>query len=79
MKFLANDRADIFLTPPTLVIRALKADGLSTLKIKNPPVAVYHFHTYFLEEYSDIAEKYNAALKELKKDEIYMDILKSAQ
>lgn len=79
LKFVANGRSDIFLTAPALVADALKTDEFSALKIQKPPVAVYNFHTYFFKKNKEIAEKYNAALKSLKKDGTYMDILKSTQ
>ncbi len=76
LKFVVNGRADIFLTPPTLVARLLEKPEFSSLKILSPPVAVHNFHTYFFKEHAHIAEQFSRALIEMKKDGTYHKLLK---
>ncbi len=75
LKFVINDRADILLAPPALVVKAIEKPEFSSLKILSPPVAVYNFYTYFFKEYADTAEQFNNALIEMKKDGTYQKLL----
>jgi ABC-type amino acid transport substrate-binding protein len=74
LQFLLAKRADLFLVTPLVVKKALhqpdfKDKGIIILK---PPVGFVNFHTYFYKRRSDIARKYNEALKSMKQDGSYM-------
>lgn len=75
--FVLADRAKVFITPVAVVVKAIKSKFFlnSGLKILKPPVAVHSFHTYLHEKHAGIAEKYNTALKALKREGEYQKLV----
>lgn len=77
LRLVQSGRVDLFVSSPLSVGRYLKdaefmSAGIHPLK---PPVEVLHTYTYLLPKHVEIAKKFEAALKETKRDGTYMKIL----
>ncbi len=75
--FVAAGRADILISHQ-LFARSIKKrykEELRDIKALRPPVAVLKTYTFFLKEHADLAQKYEKALIDMKKDGTYLNIL----
>ncbi|MCP4756404.1 MAG: amino acid ABC transporter substrate-binding protein [Proteobacteria bacterium] len=77
LKFLLVGRADVYIEIPWLVMDLLKAKEFKNERIimLKPPVTQLHFYTYFLKTHSKAAERYDKALKTLKKEGTFLEIM----
>ena len=77
LRFVARNRADVFLTPALLIDKVLQKPEFKDagLRILEPVLSTHSFYTYMVKGNEELAEKYNNGLKALKANGTYKRIL----
>jgi polar amino acid transport system substrate-binding protein len=79
LKFVLAGRADMYLTPPFLVMKLMKKPEFNTLQLLTPHVAINRYFSYFFKRNADAAQKYLTTLKAIKEDGTYKKILEQTK